>query len=93
MRLWVFLCAFIAVHASEPPRIDLLLAAADDEERESAHVAAIAFAYGIRCIAFRVVSDAPYEGVPFHSMAARATALFSINFIENLPPLASSPSP
>ena len=64
----------------------------DVEEMESAHVAAIAFAYGIRCIAFRVVSDAPYEGVPFHSMAARATALFSINFIENLPPLSPAPA-
>jgi len=34
----------------------------DVEEMESAHVAAIAHAYGIRAIAFRVVSDAPYEG-------------------------------
>ena len=31
----------------------------DVEEMESAHVAAIAHAYGIRYIAFRVVSDAP----------------------------------
>ncbi len=61
----------------------------DVEEMESAHVAAIAHAYGIRYIAFRVVSDAPYEGVPFYPMAARATALFTVNFLENLPP----PSP
>ncbi|MEO6003028.1 MAG: 5'-methylthioadenosine/S-adenosylhomocysteine nucleosidase [Opitutus sp.] len=63
--------------------------AMDVEEMESAHVAAIAFAYGIRCIAFRVVSDAPYEGVPFYPLAARTTALFSINFLENLPPFPS----
>jgi len=59
----------------------------DVEEMESGHVAAIAHAYGIRYIAFRVVSDAPYEGVPFYPMAARATALFTVNFLENLPPL------
>lgn len=59
----------------------------DVEEMESGHVAAIAHAYGIRFIAFRVVSDAPYEGVPFYPTAARATALFTVNFLENLPPL------
>lgn len=63
----------------------------DVEEMESGHVAAIAHAYGIRCIAFRVVSDAPYEGVPFYPMAARATALFTVNFLENLPPLDAPP--
>lgn len=59
----------------------------DVEEMESAHVAAIAHACGIRYVSFRVVSDAPYEGVPFYPLAARATALFTINFLENLPPL------
>ena len=64
----------------------------DVEEMESGHVAAIAHAYGIRYIAFRVVSDAPYEGVPFYPMAARATALFTVNFLENLPPLDAHPA-
>jgi adenosylhomocysteine nucleosidase len=59
----------------------------DVEEMESGHVAAIAHAYGIRYIAFRVVSDAPYEGVPFYAQAARATGLFTVNFLRNLPPL------
>jgi adenosylhomocysteine nucleosidase len=59
----------------------------DVEEMESGHVAAIAHAYGIRYIAFRVVSDAPYEGVPFNPQAARAATLFTINFLQNLPPL------
>ncbi len=63
----------------------------DVEEMESAHVAAIAHAYGIRYIAFRVVSDAPYEGVPFYPMAARATALFTVSFLQNLPPLDAPP--
>ena len=65
----------------------------DVEEMESGHVAAIAHAYGIRYIAFRVVSDAPYEGVPFHALAARATGLFTVNFLGNLPPLSSAPRP
>lgn len=60
----------------------------DVEEMESAHVAAIAHACGIRYVSFRVVSDAPYEGVPFYPLAARATALFTINFLENLSRLA-----
>jgi adenosylhomocysteine nucleosidase len=59
----------------------------DVEEMESGHVAAVAHAYGIRCIAFRVVSDAPYEGVPFYAQAARATGLFTVNFLHNLPAL------
>jgi adenosylhomocysteine nucleosidase len=59
----------------------------DVEEMESGHVAALAHAYGIRCIAFRVVSDAPYEGVPFFAQAARATAVFTVNFLHNLPAL------
>lgn len=59
----------------------------DVEEMESGHIAALAHAYGIRYIAFRVVSDAPYEGVPFYPMAARATALFTVNFLENFPAL------
>lgn len=63
----------------------------DVEEMESGHIAALAHAYGIRYIAFRVVSDAPYEGVPFYAMAARATALFTVNFLENFPPLSPSP--
>jgi adenosylhomocysteine nucleosidase len=63
----------------------------DVEEMESGHVAAIAHAYGIRYIAFRVVSDAPYEGVPFYAMAARATALFTVNFLENFPALSTHP--
>ena len=62
----------------------------DVEEMESGHVAALAHAWAIRYIAFRVVSDAPYEGVPFYALAGRATALFTVNFLENLPPLASS---
>src|SRR5438034_1057821 len=41
----------------------------DVEEMESGHVAAVGHAYGIRYIAFRVVSDAPYEGVPFYPEA------------------------
>jgi len=65
----------------------------DVEEMESGHVAAIAHAYGIRYIAFRVVSDAPYEGVPFYPLAARATGLFTLNFLENLPPLSAAPTP
>jgi adenosylhomocysteine nucleosidase len=65
----------------------------DVEEMESGHVAAIAHAYGIRYIAFRVVSDAPYEGVPFHPLAARATGLFTTNFLENLPPIDSAHAP
>jgi adenosylhomocysteine nucleosidase len=59
----------------------------DVEEMESGHVAAIAHAYGIRYIAFRVVSDAPYEGVPFYAQAARATGLFTVSFLQNLPSL------
>lgn len=59
----------------------------DVEEMESGHVAALAHAYGIRYIAFRVVSDAPYEGIPFFPQAARATAVFTVNFLENLPGL------
>ena len=59
----------------------------DVEEMESGHVAALAHAYGIRYIAFRVVSDAPYDGVHFHPTAARATGLFTVNFLKNLPPL------
>lgn len=59
----------------------------DVEEMESGHVAALAHAYGILYIAFRVVSDAPYEGVPFYALAARATALFTVDFLRNLPPL------
>ncbi len=65
----------------------------DVEEMESGHVAAIAHAYQIRYVAFRVVSDAPYEGVPFYPMAARATALFTLNFLENFPPLGAAASP
>ncbi|HWA85775.1 MAG TPA: 5'-methylthioadenosine/S-adenosylhomocysteine nucleosidase [Opitutus sp.] len=57
----------------------------DVEEMESAHVAALAHAFGLRYVTFRVVSDAPYEGVPFDALAARATALFTINFLGNLP--------
>jgi adenosylhomocysteine nucleosidase len=63
----------------------------DVEEMESGHVAALAHAYGIRYIAFRVVSDAPYEDIPFYALAARATTLFTIDFLRNLPPLSSSP--
>jgi adenosylhomocysteine nucleosidase len=59
----------------------------DVEEMESGHVAALAHTHGIRFIAFRVVSDAPYEGIPFYPSAARATALFTINFIHNHPAL------
>jgi len=59
----------------------------DVEEMESGHVAAVAHAYGIRYSAFRVVSDAPYEGVPFYPQAARATAVFTVNFLLNLAPL------
>ncbi len=59
----------------------------DVEEMESGHVAARARACGVRYIAFRVVSDAPYEGVPFHALAARATGLFTVNFLHNLPAL------
>lgn len=59
----------------------------DVEEMESGHVAAIAHAYGIRYVAFRVVSDAPYEGVPFYAQAARATGLFTVNFLHNFPAL------
>lgn len=65
----------------------------DVEEMESGHVAALAHAYGIRYIAFRVVSDAPYEGVPFYALAARATGLFTLNFLHNFPPLGTSARP
>ena len=58
----------------------------DVEEMESGPVAALAHAYGIRYIAFRVVSDAPYEAIPFYPQAARATGLFTVNFLKNLPP-------
>jgi adenosylhomocysteine nucleosidase len=60
--------------------------AMDVEEMESGHVAAIAHAYNIRYISFRVVSDAPYENVPFAASAARATALFTVSFLRSLPP-------
>ena len=63
------------------------------EEMESGHVAAIAHAYGVRYIAFRVVSDAPYEGVPFFPLAARATALFTVNFLHNFPALPAQGKP
>jgi adenosylhomocysteine nucleosidase len=59
----------------------------DVEEMESGHVAAIAHAFGIRCIAFRVVSDAPYAKVPFHSEAALVTGRFTVGFLEKLPAL------
>lgn len=65
----------------------------DVEEMESGHVAAIAHAYGLRYVAFRVVSDAPYEGVPFYALAARATALFTVNFLLNFPALPPVPPP
>ena len=57
--------------------------AMDVEEMESGHVAAIARQFHVRYIAFRVVSDAPYEHVPFYPQAARATGLFTVNFLEN----------
>jgi len=57
------------------------------EEMESGHVAALAHAYGVRYVTFRVVSDAPYDGVPFHATAARATARFTVAFLRNLPAL------
>jgi adenosylhomocysteine nucleosidase len=63
----------------------------DVEEMESGDVAAIAHAYGIRYVAFRVVSDAPYEGIRFIPSAARATGVFTVNFLLNLPPLSSPP--
>jgi adenosylhomocysteine nucleosidase len=59
----------------------------DVEEMESGHVAALAHAYGVRYVAFRVVSDAPYDGVPFYALAGRAGALFTVNFLRNLPAL------
>jgi len=59
----------------------------DVEEMESGDVAAVAHAYGIRYIAFRVVSDAPYAGVQFDPLAARTTGVFTVSFLENLPPL------
>jgi len=65
----------------------------DVEEMESGYVAAIAHACGIRFVAFRVVSDAPYEGVPFNPQAARASALFTLNFLLNLPALAPASAP
>lgn len=65
----------------------------DVEEMESGHIAALAHAFGIRYIAFRVVSDAPYEGVPFYAMAARAAGLFTVNFLHNLPALGPPPAP
>lgn len=61
----------------------------DVEEMESGHVAAVAHAFGIRYISFRVVSDAPYDGVPFYPLAARATGLFTINFLHNFPALSA----
>ncbi len=65
----------------------------DVEEMESGHVAAIAHACGIRYVAFRVVSDAPYAGVPFHPEAARATGLFTVNFLHNLPSVTAPTNP
>jgi adenosylhomocysteine nucleosidase len=65
----------------------------DVEEMESGVVAAVAHAYGIRYVAFRVVSDAPYEQVRFIPTAANATSLFTVNFLENLPPLSPSRAP
>lgn len=64
----------------------------DVEEMESGHVAAIAHAYDVRYIAFRVVSDAPYDGLKFDPLAARATGLFTLNFLLNLPPLTAPPT-
>lgn len=65
----------------------------DVEEMESGHAAAIAHACGIRYVAFRVVSDAPYEGVPFHAEAARATGLFTVSFLLNLPAVTTPTKP
>jgi adenosylhomocysteine nucleosidase len=49
----------------------------DVEEMESGPAAAIARAFGVRYIAFRVVSDAPYAGIRFQESAAKATGLAS----------------
>src|SRR5258708_6352162 len=57
----------------------------DVEEMESGHVAAVAAAFNVRYVAFRVVSDAPYEGITFIAQAARGTAQFTVNFLHNLP--------
>lgn len=63
----------------------------DVEEMESGPVGAIARAYNVRYIAFRVVSDAPYDGVPFHPEAARTTGRFTVKFLQQLPPLGREP--
>jgi adenosylhomocysteine nucleosidase len=59
----------------------------DVEEMESGPVAAIARAFGVRYIAFRVVSDAPYARIRFQESAAKATSLFTIAYLKNLPAL------
>lgn len=63
----------------------------DVEEMESGHIGAIAHAYGIRYVAFRVVSDAPYDGVSFHPTAAVTTARFTVSFLENCPAFPRQP--
>ena len=63
----------------------------DVEEMESGHVAALAHAFGLRYIAFRVVSDAPYERVDFEPEAARVTARFTVAFLHQLPVLPALP--
>ena len=65
----------------------------DVEEMESGHVAALAYAYGIRYIAFRVVSDAPFDKVDFEPEAARVTALYTVAFLQHLPELPAHPQP
>jgi len=65
----------------------------DVEEMESGHVAAIAHVYGIRYGAFRVVSDAPMKASRSTPLAARATGLFTLNFLKNLPPLSAPANP
>jgi adenosylhomocysteine nucleosidase len=46
----------------------------------------VAPAQGVRYIAFRLISDAPNDEVPFYGQAVQATALFTLNFLENFPP-------
>lgn len=65
----------------------------DVEEMESAHVAALARAYGIRYIAFRVVSDAPYDGIEFQPEAARVTGRFTVRFVTGLPAFPAPSTP
>ena len=62
----------------------------DVEEMESGYVAAVAHAYGIRYIAFRVVSDAPYDGIRFDPLCRSRDVPLHLEFHPESPALSRS---